>query len=318
MRIAPYLFALALSCFSPTAQAMEWRSVDKAMLAVLQDDDINRYRDEPAFLEGISVSEIRFSENGFDWHLIRFASDANIEGPLWVVPHDDENAAFEAMIAALHKYGGVGITVNTGPASTRRQAGYGLCGVRSAMVSACDPNRNFDERTPIFTRAILDAWKPGRPFIALHTNSHGFVGDGAGGRGDITMLDAMAYASGEIVARVDGYFGTRSVAILDNPDVYAILPYVATKAISDGDTQCRNAMNLAGINVWHERVGKSDGSLSNYVALQRPDIAYVNFEAKREDDLSTAAKAQGLMIDAYLEKCASLWGQPKPVPVSNR
>lgn len=318
MRIAPYLFALALYCFAPAAQAMEWRSIDKAMLAVLQDDDINRHSDDTGFLEGIGVSEIRFSENGFDWHLIRFSSDANSEGPLWVVPHDDENAAFEAMIAALHKYGGVGITVNTGPTSTRRQAGYGLCGVRTAMVSACDPNRNFDERTPVFTKAILDAWKPGRPIIALHTNSHGFGGDGAGGRGDITMLDARAYARGEIIARVDGYFGNRSVAILDNPDVYAILPYVASKTISDGEILCRNAMNQVGINVWHERIGRSDGSLSNYVALQRPEIAYVNFEAKREDDLSIGAETQRLMIDAYMEKCAGLWDQPIRAPVSDR
>ncbi|MBP6379756.1 MAG: hypothetical protein KA312_04995, partial [Sphingorhabdus sp.] len=158
MRIAPHLFASALCCFASVADATEWRALDATMQAALQDDDINRHSDEPAFLEGISVSEIRFSENGFDWHLIRFSNDANSDGPLWVVPHDDENAAFESMIAALRQHGGVGIAVNTGPASTRRQAGNGLCGVRSAMVSACDPNRNFGERTPIFTRAILDAW----------------------------------------------------------------------------------------------------------------------------------------------------------------
>ncbi len=318
MRIAPHLFASALCCFASVADATEWRALDATMQAALQDDDINRHSDEPAFLEGISVSEIRFSENGFDWHLIRFSNDANSDGPLWVVPHDDENAAFESMIAALRQHGGVGIAVNTGPASTRRQAGNGLCGVRSAMVSACDPNRNFGERTPIFTRAILDAWKPARPIIALHTNSHGFGGDGAGGRGDITMLDATAYARGEIRARADGYFGNRSVAILDNPDVYAILPYVATKAISDGEIQCRHAMNQAGINMWHERVGRSDGSLSNFVALRRPEIAYVNFEAKREDDLSIGVKAHGLMIDAYLQKCAAIWSVPADAPEAGK
>jgi hypothetical protein len=314
MRIAPHLFASALCCFASVADATEWRALDATMQAALQDDDINRHSDEPAFLEGISVSEIRFSENGFDWHLIRFSNDAKSDGPLWVVPHDDENAAFESMIVALRKHGGVGIAVNTGPSSTRRQAGYGLCGVREATVSACDPNRNFDVRTPIFTRSILDPWKPGRPIIALHTNSHGFGGDGAGGRGDITLLDAQAYMRGEIIARADGYFGNRSVAILDNPDIYAILPYVATKAISDGETQCRNAMNQAGINVWHEQVGRSDGSLSNYVALERPDIAYVNFEAKRDDDLSTGAKVHGLMIDAYVQKCAAIWNAPAATP----
>lgn len=99
--------------------AQPWTELDASALALVQDDDLERHRAEPAFLQGVQVSELRFRENGFDWHLLRFVNADRPDGPLWVVPHDDENAAFDAMIAALRKYGGTGIAVDTGPASTR-------------------------------------------------------------------------------------------------------------------------------------------------------------------------------------------------------
>lgn len=319
MRFAPSLLAF-VSMFLPAASAMaaDWRAVDPVQLQALQDDDIERHRSVEGSFEGLEISETRFSENGFDWHLLRFANAAKSDGPLWVVPHDDENAAFDAMLAGLRKHGGIAIVVNTGSTNSRRQAGAGVCGVRTAASSACDPNRNFDARTPLFTNSILGEWKAGRPIIALHTNSDGFSGDGAGGRGDITMLDAGAYLNGERRVRRDGYLGSSSVAPLDDPDVYAIIPYHFARGISEGEVACRTALNRKGINVWHERVGKSDGSLSNYVALNRPEIAYINFEAQRDADLSSGAEAQRIMFEAYLAECSSLWNQPVAKPTMVR
>lgn len=303
MRFAPCHFAFGLFLSTVSAHAQQWNELDANAIALVQDDDLERHRADADFLNGIVTSEIRFAENGFDWHLLRFSNGEMRDGPLWVVPHDDENAAFEAMIAAIRKYGGTGVAVDTGPASTRRQPGSGGCGVRTSVSSACDPNRNFDERTPLFSSMILSLRKAGQPVIALHTNSHGFSGDGEGGRGDITILDAAAYRRGLIQPRVDGYFGNQSVPELDDPDVYAILPYSRTRGMSDADVKCRQALNSAGANVWHERVGASDGSLSNYVALNLPDIRYMNAEAKRDDALEYAAKAQLLMVDVYLGSC---------------
>jgi hypothetical protein len=164
----------------------------------------------------------------------------------------------------------------------------------------------------------LGEWKAGRPVIALHTNGDGFSGDGAGGRGDITMLDARAYQKGEYQVRADGFWGRGSSPPLNDPDVYAIFPYMSDQGISPGDAGCRNSLNEKGIHVWHERVGKSDGSLSNYIALNRPEIAYVNFEAERADDLAIGAEAQRIMIDAYLASCAALWDQPVAIPAQVR
>lgn len=305
MRFALCLVVSALSMAVP-ANAAEWRVIDVHALQAFADDDIARHRSKTGNFEAINVSEVRFSENGFDWHLLRFANEEKPDGPLWVVPHDDEDAAFDAMIAGLYRHGGTGIVVNTAQ-GRRRQAGGGLCGVRVSVATACDPNRNFDARTPLFTGAFLDAWAPGRPIIALHTNGDGFNGDGAGGRGNITMLEERSYARGKTKARRGGHFGEAGSALLGDPDVYAIIPYRASTKPSKAQVACRASLNRKGINVWHERVGKSDGSLSNYVALNRSDIAYVNFEAQRDADLSAGAEAQRQMIDAYLESCQDLW-----------
>lgn len=313
---APLCAAIAIIATQPV-NAAEWRALDAPALAALQDDDLSRHRDNADLLDGIAVSQTRFSENGFDWHLLRFTSTDRPDGPLWVVPHDDENAAFEAMIAAIKRHGGVGIAVNSGPGSLRRQAGFGPCGVRSNAVAACDPNRNFDAATPLFTAAVLDALPAGQPIIALHSNGDGFTGDGKGGRGDITMIDAAAFRAGRWQIREDGHEGQGTNALLDDPDVYAILPYPAQTGISPGQAACRSALTARNINVWHEEVQQSDGSLSNYIALNRPLLAYVNFEAQRDEDLAPGAEAQRLMIDAYIEGCAKLWDEPAAAPVAS-
>ena len=41
--------------------------------------------------------------------------------------------------------------------------------MRDTRVSMCDPNRNFADRTPIFTRAFLEQLAAGQPVIALPT-----------------------------------------------------------------------------------------------------------------------------------------------------
>jgi hypothetical protein len=309
--------SVAIAALPASAQfgGSPWQTVAPEAYPRLADDDIDRHSGDPAFLEGVKVAERRFWENGFDWHLIRFENTAKPDGPLWVVPHDDENAAFDAMIAAIRAHGGVGIAVNTAPSGKRRQSGYGTCGGRAWSASGCDPNRNFDAMSPLFTAAFLYDYQPGQPVIALHTNSPGYGGDGQGGRGDITILDADAYVSGIIRPRSDGHFGSGTVSLLNDPDVYAILPY-ASAVVPPADAECRKALNASGIHVWHEQVVESDSSLSNYLALNRPDVRYVNMEAKREPDLSSATEAQRLMIAAYLARCAASGNQPATVPAT--
>ena len=295
--------ALLVCCTAATAwhpkPAVEWKEVSATDRTNLQDDDIIRHAAEPDFFDGVTVSEARFSEAGFDWHLLRFTNAAKPIGPLWVVPHDDENAAFDSAIAALKTHGGVAVVVNSGPGSSRTQSGQGICGGRTSILSRCDPNRNFSLATPLFTNAHLDNRSAGQPVIALHTNSPGF----GPGKGEITILDAAAASIGKVRPRKNGYFGGAGPAALKDHDSYAILPYIAPK-IQDYDARCRNALVQAGVHVWHEAVGKSDGSLSNYAVLEKADMVYVNMESRRETNLAVATERHRLMIDAYLKGCA--------------
>jgi hypothetical protein len=291
-----------------------WVTVPPEALVDL-DDDVARNIATIGFFNGIRISEVRISENGFDWHLLRFSRMDDAAGPNWVVPHDDENAAYDAMIAALRQYGGVGIAVNTGPGSARRQAGLGVCGVRAVTFESCDPNRNFDARAPLYTETIVAQFAAGRPIIALHTNGHGFSGDGQGGRGDVTILDRDAYMRGQIVARAYGRLAVNVAAEMDNADTLALAPFLANEGgPSENDNACGLAMSQAGIHFWHEPVRASDGSLSNYLAINQPDLAYVNAESRVEIDLAVAVSRHGIMIAAYLNACRTSGNQPTPKP----
>lgn len=290
----------------PRSWQLGWASVSKERRNEIPDDDIKRHAGDPAFWDGIAIEEKTFSENGFDWHLLRFTNLANPSSVIWIVPHDDENAAFEGAIAALKKHGGMAVVVNSGPGSVRRQMGRGQCGGRSAIVNSCDPNRNFSAATPLFTKAFLDHRTEGnQPIIALHTN-------GAGAAGDFSLLDIDAHRNGKVQLRQGAYRGRNPTPLMDNYDTLGLIAYPAKDGgPSAMSVACRNALNEAGINFWHERVDKSDGSLSNYLALERPDIPYFNAESREEMDLAVSAARHAIMIDAYLERCLS---GDKPTP----
>jgi hypothetical protein len=304
-------FSVLVSSSARTADD-PWVDVPADSYSQLADDDLLRNQGVAGFLEGISVSERRFSENGFDWHLIRFANSTKPDGPLWMVPHDDENAAFDAMIGALKQYGGVGIAVNSGPGSLRRQAGFGLCGVQAGKTSSCDPNRNFAPRSPLFTAAFLSQRPKGQPVIALHTNTHGFSGDGQGGRGDITIVDRDAYRRGKIKARAGGILAVDPQPDMANYDTLGLTAYLASAGKPPArSAKCGQAIADAGVHFWHERVAQSDGSMSNYLVLNQPDIPYFNAESRADIDLALSASRHAIMVKAYLDRCMS---GHKPAP----
>lgn len=313
MIIKLFLWAqiLAATPDNSTQAALEWTKAEPARLADV-DDDIRRNAQQSNFFDNIEIREIRFSENGFDWHLFRFERADRKTGPLWLVPHDDENAAFDAMITALKEHGGVGIAVNSGPDGMRMQTGSGLCGVRYGIRSSCDPNRNFDAQSPRYTAAILDQRPAGQPIIALHTNSPGFAGDGHGGRGDITIIDQAAFRRGVTSPREGALFAVSPSEVMANFDTLGLTAYRAQDGSpSPSARECGQKIANAGVHFWHERVAKSDGSMSNYLVLNRPDIPYFNAESRAEIDLAIAAARHKVMIEAYLANCAS-GNQPAP------
>lgn len=103
--------------------------------------------------------------------------------------------------------------------------------------------------------------------------------------------------------------------IMANADTLALSAFlVRDRQPSEVAQNCAIRMAASGVHFGHEDVGESDGSLSNYLAINRPDIAYVNVESRAEADLSLAAKPHKLMIAAYFLNCVSLGNEPAAVP----
>lgn len=302
-----WLTALALtpSVVAHAAPVAPWLPASAESLRPI-DDDVARHVATPGYFDDLEISYYRFSENGFVWQLVRFRSVDRPHGPLWIVPHDDENAAFDAMIAAIREHGGLGIAVNSA-GSRRLQVGRGECGARRSVVGACDPNRNFDARTPLFTAAFLDQRPAGQPVIALHTNSPGFAGDKHGGRGDTTILDREAFRRGRIAPRAWAVLAAAPRYEMANYDSFILTPFSARASRpTDAAVRCGQAIAAAGISFWHERVDRSDGSMSNYLTLNRPDVSYFNAESRAERDPALAAVRHRVMIASYLHNCAEV------------
>ncbi len=158
--------AAAEACLSPRAS---------------DDADLVRAAAEIEAVPALCVSNKIVDENGVLW---RFSVVRNVEqaGPLWVVPHDEEDAAFSAGIAAVRDHGGVMLALENR---------------EERMVAGRDPNRAFAlsleaatvcavPPAPLYIAAHLEEWDRAFPIVGLHTNWDSHVE--AGGQGTISIL----------------------------------------------------------------------------------------------------------------------------------
>lgn len=207
------------------------------------------------------VSQVTFREGGRDWTIQTVRNTAR-PGPLWVLPHDNEQAAVDTAAYALAQYGGTAVLVETGGRRTN---------------GAIDPNRHFNggrsrcagPTASRYIAAMLGDRSRRAPVIALHTNAPGV----AGRRG-----------SGSISIRTPGkdgtaYPGNSPSGPLASPDSLVITA-VSGKGKTDSRTAALvDALNAAGVNALVETTSAAttDCSLSHYAALNgiRP---YVNIE----------------------------------------
>lgn len=264
----------------------------------VEDDDFARHRD-PAEWRGLAVSRVEFRDERAEWRLWRIVSKHRPRGPLWFVPHDNENGGFEAGLAALRKYGGTLIAVDS--------AIGGSDGIRfNAAVDygrPIDPNRNFDTALPLYAATILAGHRPGAPVIALHTNARGF--DTA----DSRCNQADPPGSGVISIRFcdDTLIPSPSQAKAwpwDDDDSVAFANFRIGQTPSQAF--CRDQMVAADFNVVQERVVTSDRSLSNYAVLH--GIDYLNFETQdrgnSDEGLSEMRARLTAMVDTAISLCA--------------
>lgn len=235
-----------------------------------------------------------FTEGRLHWVLQVIHNKKNPRGPLWAVPHDDEDVAFDSAIYGVLRYGGTVVAVE------RNHDRYNRIGKQKQ-----DPNRNFQVRgegkcqlqlaaSPVFTRRFLGFLQKGQPIIALHTNKEGF---------DLIPELDEEKSKGNVSIGIERKPDSNITEFPAARPLHAKSPndtliYVASRLPAGSDAQLSRfvtGLNGSGIHVLYEHVEKNDCSLSNYAVLR--NIPYVNIEVVDDDDTG----AQTRMIDIVMK-----------------
>ncbi len=250
------------------------------------DPDIGRNR-QLIMDEAICLRVIEFTENDLDWRVQVF--DSGRPGNNWIVPHDDEDTAFDSAIYAIVRYGGKVVDVDLVPPT--------------GVDAFVDPNQNFAlidahrqtcggparHAAPLFTSTIVqELGAP--PYLALHNNYDGHFR--SGGNGNISvrhntrgLLGMPAPDTSERLADEDNFIIVSGLTP----------PNYLTKRIGQLTDELRNS----GVNVIYEYVNADsyDCSLSNFLLLYggAEPGQYFNIEAEAGD-----YESQTTMIDVLV------------------
>jgi hypothetical protein len=217
------------------------------LVAATGDRDVRRLSG-PLADPGLCLGVVRVDGATAPWTLLVVAHRSR-SGPRWVLPHDDEQSAFDAGVEAVRRFGGVLVAVESG--ETRLWRGI-------------DPNRIFGSGTcgrgpadPAYTAAVLARLDRRFPIVALHSNER---------RGG-TISMARPYRGAEAFRAAAGA-PRRLGAPRRDDDTMVIL------AGRSPPTEPSARASIAwfterGVNVLYETVrpGRSDCSLSNHAAL---------------------------------------------------
>ena len=216
------------------------------VVAATGDRDVRRLSvalADPTLCLGI----VRLDGAAGPWMLLVVANRSR-SGPRWVLPHDDEQSAFEAGVEAVRRYGGVLVAVDSG--ETRLWRGV-------------DPNRAFGSGAcgrgradPAYTAAVLARLDRRFPIVALHSNER---------RGG-TVSMARPYRGAEAFRAADG---SRSPGAPRRDDDTMIILAGRSPPTQDAARAAIAWFTGRGVNVLYETVqpGRSDCSLSNHAVL---------------------------------------------------
>ena len=243
----------------------------------------------------LCLTNLILSENGADWRM-SIIRNTGLPGPLWFVPHDEEDVAFTAAVYAVERYGGVVVAVeNNGRRLVDGRDPNRIFATTPFAVDACDGAR---APTPLYTSAILQEWDRSFPIIGLHNNWDGFVE--GGGAGTISVLrqdDKMIpFASPDAVGRF--------------ADEDTIVMLVSTRPPADDDDGRRTIdwFNTLGVHVIYRYVtpGNNGCTIADYLTLNQLG-PYFNLEVEHGDQAT-----QPLLIDRLMEFLDSTSYQPIP------
>jgi hypothetical protein len=269
-----------------------------------EDGDIARNRAALASRDLCLRLEV-FTEGRLHWVLQIIQNTKNPNGPLWAVPHDDEDVAFDSAVYGVLTYGGTVVAVE------RNHDRYNRIGKRKQ-----DPNRNFQVRgegkcklqlasSAEFTRRFMRWHRKGQPIIALHTNKPGF---------DIVPELDEEKSKGNVSIGIERKEDSNITEFPAAKPIKAKSPndtliYVASRELPGSDAQLDRfvaGLNASGIHVLYEHVKQNDCSLSNYAILR--NLAYANLEVVDDDDTG----AQLRMIDAVMRLIRAGQGPTAP------
>ncbi len=270
-----------------------------------EDGDVARNRQALASRELCLKLEV-FTEGGLRWVLQIIQHRKNPNGPLWAVPHDDEDVAFDSAVYGVLRYGGTVVAVE------RNHDRYNRIGKRKQ-----DPNRNFQvrgegkcrlqlARSAEFTRRFMRWHRKGQPIVALHTNKAGY---------DLVPEPDEEKSKGNVSIGIERKEGSNITEFPAPRPIRASSPddtliYVASRLPPGEDAQLAgfvSALNAGGIHVLYEHVERNDCSLSNYAVLR--NLPYVNIEVVDNDN----SGAQTRMIDAVMRLIRAGRGPVAPV-----
>lgn len=224
-------------------------------------------------LDGLCISEDKFHENGVDWvvHVIKSGRG----GPLWAVPHDNEDAAFDSGIWALNQYGGTMVSVETG--GDRNNRGIDPNRIFTGDATACG------RHSPHFTALFIDNRGSGK-VMGLHSNTPG---------GDLSVNGSLPNTTPhKAKPKLNPFIAAKS-----GEDT---LVFVASLAPDGQDPVVDGVVKKLvenGMHVMREHVTpkSNDCSLSNYAALNKlPN--YYNVEVVHGD-----GNAQRKMIELIMK-----------------
>lgn len=249
----------------------------------------------------LCIREERFPEGRLNWVLQIIEHRRSRDQILWVVPHDNEHAAFDTAVYGVSKHGGTVIAVETGG---------------SRFNGPQDPNRNFDvggssrkcpqqiAPSPAYTNRFRQRLQtPDEPIIALHTNDRGFSGDGAGGAGTISMLRPLPGNR--------AYPAARPIPAASPNDTMVFVASLVPKERDGTLGPLVDRLNDKGINVMYEQVTATgnDCSFSHYAALNHLRN-YFNVEVVNGDG-ETQKRIVDIIVQLYQEP-----GRTPPVAAS--
>lgn len=227
-----------------------------------RDNDVRRNR-VALSARGLCIKQHVFQEGGLRWVLQIVQSKVDPNAFFWMVPHDNEQSAFDTAVYGVSKYHGTVVAVETG-------------GQRNNGKQ--DPNRNFDAKTGLkcadqvahsrlYTTNVMRWRRNNAPIIALHTNS---------GKGKISITKPY---------KGPKPFPAANPIASKSPDNTLI--FVASTELPEDDPNMMRfvkALNGSGIHVLYETVSRerNDCSLSNYAALTGIRD-YINIEVVEGD-----------------------------------